>query len=147
MFPTYQQKRSLRNNLRLNLISINLYNIKPAIIADNKLVSVPPSRNATIVSAIEARNSYELERDAGIRSKAEGPAITPNMINKVTRGRRVRRPTSSATRPANSSPPIASKAKWVSIIVTFFLRTSAHYLASPWSTDCTPMKASTVTRQ
>lgn len=54
------------------------------------LVKDPPSKKATIVSAMIDNSSYQASTSGGIRSNPAPPATIPQPNNKVTRGKRVR---------------------------------------------------------
>lgn len=65
-------------------------------------LSDPPGRKATIVRADTERNSDQTSASAATRSRP-GPAATlPQPKNSVTRGSRVRRPSTSAASPARN---------------------------------------------
>ncbi len=90
-------------------IAIEISRIARPCAASVLRVSDPPSRNATMVSAMTDSASYQATASAGIRSNPAPPMTTPTSNSSVTRGSRVRVPSQSAARPARKSPASTRK--------------------------------------
>ena len=68
-------------------------------------VSFPPRRNPTMTRAMFVTSGNHLSLKSGKRLRTEGPIKKPNISSNVTRGSRVRRPSSSVARPRRNKPP------------------------------------------